>query len=172
MAIITKSVLICNKCGKETEATGANMSILGEDFFLCDECLERLINWVSRAPLSDDEVIQLAKDMVGEKKPEKEEKPEKKSHAMKSKTKFVWDDYKIDNLLSLREWGYSYAECAMALGTTEASVMNVLTKIRTAEVGYPKYPYKARLLAMGRVGGKSGKKARWNDAPNAEKGEF
>ena len=153
MAIITKSVLICNKCGKETEATGANVNILGEDFFLCDECLERLINWVSRAPLSDDEVIQLAKDMVSE------EKPEKKSHAMKSKTKFVWDDYNIDRLLSLREQSYSYAECGKSLGTTEASVMNVLGKIRTAEVGYPKYPYKARLKAMGRVGGKNGKKA-------------
>ena len=145
MALISKQVLVCNKCEKEAVGATSNVTILGEEFYFCDDCLERLLNWVSRKPMSDTEVVAVAKQFIAD--------TEKTSHAPRAKTYTKWDDYNIDRLLSLREQGYSYDHCAEALGTTYASIMNVLHHIRDAEVGTDKYPYKQRLLSMGRVVG-------------------
>ena len=152
MALISKQVLVCNKCEKEAVGVSANVTILGEEFYFCDDCLERLLNWVSRKPMSEAEVVAVAKQFVAEREPSTQTVTET-SHAPKSKTYFKWDDYNIDRLLSLREQGYSYDGCAEALGTTSASVMNIVTRIRSATVGSNLYTYQARLLSMGRVFG-------------------
>lgn len=157
MALISKQVLVCNKCEKETVGVSSNVTILGEEFYFCDDCLERLLNWVSRKPMSDTEVVAVAKQFIAEREPSTQTVV-KLSHAPRVKTYYNWSDYNIDRLLSLREQGYSYDRCAEALGTTCASVMNVLHHIRDAEVGTDKYPYKQRLLNMGRVVGARKKK--------------
>ena len=158
MALISKQVLVCNKCEKEAVGVSANVTILGEEFYFCDECLERLLNWVSRKPMSDTEVVAVAKQFIAEREPSTQTVI-KKSRAPKTKTLYKWDDYNLDRLLSLREQGYSYDGCAEALGTTSASVMNILNRIRNATVGSNWYPYQARLLSMGRVVGTRTRKA-------------
>lgn len=150
MALISKQVLVCNKCGKEAVEVTSNVTILGEEFYFCDECLERLRNWVSRKPMSDTEVVAMAKRFIAERE-SSTQTVTKKPHAPRSKSYVRWDDYNIDRLLSLREQGYGYDQCAEALGTTNASIMNILQHIRDAKVGTEKYPHRQRLLDMGKV---------------------
>lgn len=150
MALITKQVLICNKCEKEAVGVTSNVTILGEEFYFCDECLERLLNWVSRKPMSDTEVVAVAKQFIAERESSTQTVIEK-SHTPRSKSYVKWDDYNIDRLLSLREQGYGYDHCAKALGTTNASILSILHHIRDAKVGTEKYPYRQRLLDMGKV---------------------
>ena len=50
MSLIKKFVMVCNKCGKEsqvTNATESNVNILGEDFFLCDDCLYYILDAIN-----------------------------------------------------------------------------------------------------------------------------
>lgn len=141
MALITKQILVCNKCGASKESVEPNVTILGEPFYFCDDCLETMLNWVSRQIPKVDETV-----------PEKsEEQTVVTSKNKRSASYMHWDDYNIDRLLSLREQGYSYDGCAESLGTTNASVMCILSKIRSATVGSNLYPYQARLLSMGKV---------------------
>lgn len=169
MALIKKTVLACNKCGKEAE-TAANVTILNEEFYLCDDCLERLIRWVTTPSepayepeqtigVTNGEGAQETKNVFDENGVPKE--TQHRSHAPISKTNFLWDDYYIDKLLTLREQGNSYEACAKSLGTTCASIMNVLHRIREAEVGHPRYPHKARLLALGRIRGSRNNENQW-----------
>ncbi len=152
MALITKQILVCNKCGASKESVESNVTILGEPFYFCDDCLETMLNWVSRQIPKVDETV-----------PEKsEEQTVVTSKNKRSASYMSWDEYNIDRLLSLREIGYTYSECAKALGTTTASVMCILNKIRAAKVGDNHYPYQKRLLDMGAVGGRGRKvKGAW-----------
>lgn len=175
MSIITKPVLVCNKCGKDVAYAKANVTILDEEFFLCDECLDKLLSWFS---LSDEEkvervisspqavetVLEMAQelkkseDVFDENGVPKDTKPHK-SHAPLSATQFKWDDRYIDQLLTYREQGYDYAKCAKVMGVTVPSITSVLRGIRHAQVGSDKYKWRARLRAMGYVGGRCGQKA-------------
>ena len=155
MALISKQVLVCNKCEKEAVGVTSNVTILGEEFYFCDECLERLLNWVSRKPMSDTEVVAVAKQFIAEREPSTQEVV-KPSHAPRATTYYNWSDYNIDRLLSLRECGCSCDRCAKELGTTSASVMSILNRIRRSTVGSNLYQYRARCLDVSRQSRKEG----------------
>ena len=155
MALIKKNILVCNKCGKEAEAS-SNMTILGEEFYLCDKCLERLINWltVKSEPVKEDkpnvqeEFSQLVNECFGE--------DEKKVSCQETKSTYVapsgrpttyiqWDEYNINKLLDL--WGQNFTgkQCAAQFKTGWGSVAKILTRIRQATPGTTLYQYQSRL---------------------------
>lgn len=152
MALIKKSILVCNKCGNEAEAE-ANMTILGEEFYLCDKCLERLINWMSLNPTEfnqktcerfireheEKKVEEKPKNVFNENGIPEYVKPEQWS------TYTTWDDYNIDKLLNL--WGQNLPmlKCATAFKVSRNSICNIFHRIRKSTPGSDLYKYHDRL---------------------------
>lgn len=150
MALITKQVLVCNKCGNEVENVSANTTILGEEFYFCDECLERLLNWVSRKPVTDDEAVRIAKQWIAEKESTTEPETEKVKGKRFSSVNTTWDEYNLEKLLTLLESGVTDGEIGKELCVSQASISSVLHRIRNSFPGEEKYKYKERVLKIHR----------------------
>ena len=156
MALITKQVLICNKCGKEVANGASNMTILGEEFYLCDECLERLLNWVSRPTIQEIDLDKLAakldtpsQDIVKKPTGVTREKGQRFSS-----TNVLWDDYNIDKVLTMVEQGMTNRDIGSVMCTTEGSIVCLLNRIKHSNPGSEKYPYRDRLLKVTRKRGR------------------
>lgn len=148
MALIKKNILVCNKCGKEAEAS-SNMTILDEEFYLCDKCLERLINWltVKSEPVKEDKPS-VQKEFFGEEEKKvswQETQPTYVAPSGRPTTYIQWDEYNINKLLDL--WGQNLTgkQCAAQFKIGWGSVAKILTRIRQATPGTTLYPYQARL---------------------------
>ena len=143
MALITKQVLVCNKCGKEVENGTSNVTILGEEFYFCEDCLEKLIRWATtKSEVRDEPVV--------ESKPVPEikqvEKPTEYVHPDGRPTTYVqWDEYNLNKLLDLWGQNLTMKQCATSFKTGWGSIAKMLTRIRQATPGTTLYPYQARL---------------------------
>lgn len=156
MALITKQLLVCNKCGKEVADGSPNMTILGEEFYLCDECLERLLNWVSQPTIQEIDLNKLAAKL--DTPPQDTfKKPKSSTRERFSSTNIIWDEYNIDKVLSMVEKGMTNADIGSIMCTTEASIMCLLNRIKYSKPGSEKYPYRDRLLKVSRRRGKNAK---------------
>ena len=149
MALITKQVLVCNKCGNESENVSSNVTILGEEFYFCDECLERLLNWVSRKPVTDDEAVRIAKQVIAERESTEPEQEKVKGKRFSS-VNTTWDEYNLEKLLALLESGVTDSEIGKELCVSQASISSVLYRIRNSFPGQEKYKYKERVLKIHR----------------------
>ena len=157
MALITKQVLVCNKCGKEVANGSPNMTILGEEFYLCDECLERLLNWVSIPTVQEVDLDKLAAKLnqAPEPKVVTTQTPREKGKRF-STTNVNWDDYNIDKVLTMVEQGMCDEDIGKAMCTSTASIMSLLNRIRRSTPGTDKYKYsyRDRLLKVTRKRGR------------------
>ena len=144
MALIKKSILVCNKCGKEVEAT-ANVTILGEEFYLCDDCLERLIRWVTVQSKQE-------ADEPTTEKPEKNERPPEYTAPKARPTVYTqWDDYNVGKLLDMWGQNYTLKQCATAFKLSVSGVNKVFVRIRQATPGTALYQYQARLNRLDKM---------------------
>ena len=151
MALITKQVLVCNKCGTEVTNGSSNVTILGEDFYFCDECLERLLNWVT--PVSElNEATPVSKNEVVVEKTTTSVSREKGQRF--SATNVRWDEYNIDKVLTMVEQGMGNEDIGKALCTSSASIMCLLSRIKYSKPGTEKYPYRERFLNITRKRGR------------------
>lgn len=141
MALITKSLVLCNKCGKESESGATNVTILGEEFYLCDECLERLIRWVTTQPADEEEDETPSTRVIPR-------VPSTRGRHTWSK----WDDDRLRKLIQYKNDGLEDRDIAEALAVTPASVRIRLSVIRNAKVGDNMYPYKGLLVNANQKG--------------------
>ena len=121
MALISRVALACNKCGKEFYNAKANLNIMGEEFYLCDKCMDGLLDYLNS-------------------KTEKEEKPEKK----RTLTYIQWDKYNLDKLVEYWQQGLTYKEIADKFAVNIGSISNIITRARQSEPGSALYPYRNR----------------------------
>lgn len=133
MALITKTMVTCNKCGKETVWDGANVIVLDEEFYLCDECLERLLNWLSVKTEDTSKPT-----ITFERKTENKDTGKRAPYVM-------WDEYNLNKLLDMLGQNKSTAECAEAFCVSANALRHLFYRIEHAEVGSMLYQYKSRL---------------------------
>lgn len=149
MALITKTIVACNKCGKEVVWDGSNVRVLDEEFYLCDDCLERLINWltVKSEPVVEEPKNIEVKEEVKEKVSRRETLPTFVPNGRPS-THIQWDEYNINRLLDM--WGHNYKlrECGAVFKVGISGINKMLVRIREAQPGSNLYPYQARLKRL------------------------
>ena len=146
MGLIQKYSLVCNKCGTAVEGAEANVSVLNDDFFLCDDCLTNLVNWITKTIPTATEIKQ-SHEAETEAVVEKSTTPRVREKGERSPVYHRWDEQSIVLLLHLRfDQKMTYKECAKQLGVTRQSIQNILHGIRHAEVGTDKYPFRRALL--------------------------
>ena len=121
MALIKKNVLLCNKCNKESEAD-PNVIILGEEFYLCDDCLERLVQWITTKP----DLIEFEKKEITHKRP---------------KTYFQWDDYNIRKMIGMINDRMTRQEIADKFCVTKGAIAHIINRINLAKPGSTLYQY-------------------------------
>lgn len=158
MSLIKKFVMVCNRCGSESTATNdteSNVSVLGEDFFLCDNCLDYIIDVINgkdsglkmtikRYEIPKETPEQNEKDAI-----EFEEltgwdaekaKPENLSFGFDpykdEKREYVkWDDYEVEKVFDLRKSGLSWAQIAKERKLTICQIRQFVHRIRNAKPG-------------------------------------
>lgn len=152
MALITKTIVTCNKCGDETvvpeETPGryingnvvvAPYALAGTEtqhFFLCKECLERLLGWLDR-PADKTPLPTLEYGAITLQNTEKKHK--------RTTCNIKWDEYNLDKLFNLLGQNYTDVQLAEAFATSTMAIASTLHRIRKAEVGSQFYSYKSRL---------------------------
>lgn len=122
--LITKTTIVCNKCGKEFVKANSNVLILEEEFFLCDKCLDSLLEWIDHAPTKEAPAASKA------------------SNSRFSTVNTKWDDTMIMKLYTLHNDHGSLKKCADLLKVSYASVTNVVHRIRNAKPGSDLFQYK------------------------------
>lgn len=118
MALITRVALACNKCGKEFYNVKANLSVMAEDFYLCDKCMEGLLDYLSAKTTKDETV----------------EKP--------TLTYMKWDDYTLGKLVDYHRANLTQKQIAEKFAVKLVSIQNIITRIRQSEPGSTLYQYR------------------------------
>ena len=141
MALITKQILECNKCGHREENAEANLNIFGEDFYLCDDCLENVVNWISKP--------------INHTSRTRTDEPKHKL-VPKHKPWSRWDEHRIDVLYNYLSTGWTIEYIAERMGTTKSSVFNMISRIRNSTPGDNLYPHKQKFEEVYHGRSKSG----------------
>ena len=134
MAILKRTFTICNKCGAVKENVGTNIIVMDEEFYLCDECLEKLIAFISNP------------DVVGQiEKPTAREA--KQPVTGKTCTYMRWDDVAIRKLINLlTNEGMTQQQAANEFRVKIGSIQNIVQRIRESKPGQNLYPYRKYLI--------------------------
>lgn len=122
MALISRIALACNKCGKEFYDAKANLNIMGEEFYLCDRCLDGLLDYISSKSL---------KTSMEEKKP--------------TTSYTVWDDYNLGKLMDYMKQGLTQPAIADAFCVGRGAITSILYHIRNSVPGSNLYKWRKYL---------------------------
>lgn len=143
MAVLKRTILICNKCKAEVSSASPNVAILGEDFYLCDTCLDALLYWMEQVPPT----IEITEPSLcyDPHTAASEESIKKYPNGKFCSTYMKWDEYKINQLMYLRAEGLSAPDIAKELGTTKHAISNLIHRIRNSNPGSELHKYKSRL---------------------------
>lgn len=133
MALITRTIISCNKCGAEAQGDYAAQIVqaLGDEYYLCDDCMLRLLNWLS-VPVDTAPVRPSNVDSGARVKPY-------------SYTK--WDEDRLQKLFDLRASGETWTSCAQALAVSKSAIYSVLDRIKNAKPGYDLHKWQKYLDA-------------------------
>ena len=122
MALISRIALACNKCGKEFYDAKANLNIMGEEFYLCDHCLDGLLDYISNKTHQDRQ---------------SKEKP--------TLTYTVWDDYNLGKLMDYMKQGLTQQAIADTFCVGRGAITNILYRIRNSVPGSNLYQWRKYL---------------------------
>lgn len=175
MSLIKKFVMVCNRCGKEsqvTNATESNVNILGEEFFLCDDCLYYILDVINgkSIPVVDEPDLKMSikrygtpidkndpdqdeqdkiefeelTDWGSDAKPVKDKTSDFDPKTSKKVEYIKWDDYEVEKVMNLREQSMTWDEIGVILKRTHSQLEGLASRIRTAKPGSKYYNWKLR----------------------------
>lgn len=142
MALIKKEIICCNRCKCEVDDGKPNVQLLGEEYFLCDDCAIIALNWLEAEG-------NLSEKQETETTPSDSRVYVPAPYPQRSATYHQWDDEEIRSLIEHYNKGMKMKSLACMLGVTVPSVSSLLNKIRHCE-NYDNYAQYKRLLTKRR----------------------
>lgn len=146
MALIKRVIVSCNKCGAESNGdyTSQLVNVLGEEYYLCDECTLRLLNWLSTTTESCEVVQEVSTKPEPTQTSTSTLSPIVGSNDRRS-SYFRWDDLANDKLVEMVNGGYNHTQIANEFRLSVASVSSQIFKIRHAKPGDQYHPWKRKI---------------------------
>lgn len=175
MSLIKKFVMVCNRCGKEsqvTNATESNVNILGEEFFLCDDCLYYILDVINgkSIPVIDEPDLKMSikrygtpidkndpdqdeqdkiefeelTDWGSDDKPAKKLVPDFDPLSSEKREYIKWDDYEVEKVMELKEQGMTWKDIGVIRKLTRPQLQQLAVRIRSAKPGSKYYTWKLK----------------------------